>query len=177
MEVIFQLPKIPYRCWLSFTDRSSLNLKYWNLRTAQKPWPCISQWARVKTCQPEEQWILSPWKKRQNAVVAQYCLYQKLSESKVPLKFQGHHLFFELSKIKLSIVFWSRLVAHTFCLPSQFGCTDKQSNCTVESGHITIVFFIFSPLGCSHLTYNMARALSLWQTSQGNSLQRGMEGA
>jgi hypothetical protein len=32
-----------------------------------------------------------------------------------------------------------------------------------------------SPLDCSHLNYNLARALSLWQTSRGNSLRRGKE--
>jgi hypothetical protein len=34
-----------------------------------------------------------------------------------------------------------------------------------------------SPLDCSHQTYTLARALSLWQTSQENSFMTGMKGA
>ena len=39
-----------------------------------------------------------------------------------------------------------------------------------------LVLVIFDPSNCSHLSYNQARAVSLLQITQGNSLTRGMEG-
>jgi hypothetical protein len=55
--------------------------------------------------------------------------------------------------------------------------SEKSCNHEIRISFMYSLSVMTSPLGCPRLTYNLARVLSLWQTSQENFLTRGMEAA